>query len=109
MIYLQKIIVLTVQQNFTRGLHLRLQSAAARGIKPNLEEKLDEDSGRAVGVVFVQLDDRQDRPADGVGEQQVGENLGHVPEFLDVKPEKELDAFIGGSQSSYRHFNAAPN
>ena len=54
----------------------------------NLEEQLDENSWRTGRVVLVQPDGRQNGPVDGVGEKQVGKNLGHVPELSNFEPEK---------------------
>jgi len=51
-----------------------------------LEQKLDENSGRAGRIVLVQLDDGQYGPVDGVSEQQVREDLGDVSKFADFEP-----------------------
>jgi len=51
-----------------------------------LEENLDEDPGGAGGVVLVELDHAENPPLDRVCVQQVGVELGHIPEFSCLEP-----------------------
>lgn len=59
----------------------------------NLEKKFDENSWRAGGVVLVQSDGHQHGPVDRVGEEKVGEDLGHVPELANFESEKCIIKF----------------
>ena len=57
-----------------------------------LEEDLDEDPGRAGGLILVEVDDGEDLPRVGVGEEEVREELGHVPELPDLQA---VNGFVG--------------
>lgn len=59
-----------------------LQRGHAEGFGEVLEEDLDEDAAAGGGVVFVQVDDGQDVPADGVGAEQVPEEAGDIAESV---------------------------
>jgi hypothetical protein len=66
----------------------KLKSATFKA-SSHLKQELDEDPGGAGGVLLVEPDGVEDEPADGVGEEEVREDLGHVPQLANLKPEFE--------------------
>ena len=57
-----------------------------------LEQDLDEDPGAGGCVVFIEFDDLEHLPADGVGVQEMREELGHVSELPSLQP---VDSVVG--------------
>lgn len=50
--------------------------------REDLEEDLDEDSGGGGGVLLGEADVGEDVPGEGVGAEEVGEELGDVPQLV---------------------------
>lgn len=63
----------------------RAPSAVPGDGMAHLEEDLDEDSGAGGGVVLRDPDAVQDTPRDGVGGQEVGEELGHIAQLVGLQ------------------------
>jgi hypothetical protein len=61
------------------------ESLDAEVLAEVLEEDLDEDAGAGGGVVLGESDDGEARPADGLGVEQVPEELRSVPQLIHLQ------------------------
>ncbi len=79
------------EQVAERELHRRVVDPVVELLKTHvldefLKQDLDEDAFRTRRVLRVQPDLAQHSPRDGVGEQEVGKQLGDVPQTVRVEP-----------------------
>jgi hypothetical protein len=65
-----------------RGLESLLEPGHSQGLGHFLHQDLQKDTAGRRRFIFVEMNDRQCAPRHGVRVEQVGEELGHVPELV---------------------------
>ena len=77
----------TSQVRRQKGIQQELvQLCEAQVLDELLEEDLDKDATRGVRILFIQPDVLQHTPVEGVGMQQMGEELAQVAEGIRLEP-----------------------